>query len=100
MKAVGIKKLKAQLSEFVRRARAGETILVTDRDEVVAELRPPRSRLVPSDDLEDALDALAEAKEVSRAPAPKRGWTWKVTGAGLSAAKVSQALADDRDDRA
>src|SRR5688572_33330836 len=41
MRAVGIKTLKNKLSEYVRLAAAGETILVTDRDQVVAELRPP-----------------------------------------------------------
>jgi antitoxin (DNA-binding transcriptional repressor) of toxin-antitoxin stability system len=42
MRAVGLKVLKNKLSEFVRLAQAGETILVTDRDHVVAELVPPR----------------------------------------------------------
>jgi antitoxin (DNA-binding transcriptional repressor) of toxin-antitoxin stability system len=41
MKAVGLKVLKNKLSEYVRLAAAGETILVTDRDRVVAELGPP-----------------------------------------------------------
>ena len=43
MKAVGIRELKARLSEYVRLARAGEVVLVTDRGEVVAELAPPRA---------------------------------------------------------
>ena len=38
MKVVGIKQLKVRLSEYVRLAKAGETVLVTERDEVVAEL--------------------------------------------------------------
>lgn len=42
MRAVGIKALKDRLSEYVRLAEAGETVLVTDRDRVVAELVPPR----------------------------------------------------------
>jgi len=42
MKAVGVKQLKARLSEYLRLTKAGETILVTERDEVVAELRPAR----------------------------------------------------------
>jgi antitoxin (DNA-binding transcriptional repressor) of toxin-antitoxin stability system len=42
MRAVGLKVLKNKLSEYVRLARGGETILVTDRDQVVAELVPPR----------------------------------------------------------
>ncbi|MFL5800117.1 MAG: type II toxin-antitoxin system Phd/YefM family antitoxin [Actinomycetota bacterium] len=33
--------LKNKLSEYVRMAAGGETILVTDRDRVVAELGPP-----------------------------------------------------------
>jgi antitoxin (DNA-binding transcriptional repressor) of toxin-antitoxin stability system len=42
MRAVGVKVLKNRLSEFVKLAAAGETILVTDRELVVAELVPPR----------------------------------------------------------
>ncbi len=41
MLAVGIRELKAKLGEYVRKARAGEVVLVTDRGEVVAELRQP-----------------------------------------------------------
>ena len=41
---VGIRELKNRLSEYVRRVRAGEVLLVTDRGEVVAELHPPGSR--------------------------------------------------------
>ena len=37
--AVGVRELKARLSEYVRRARDGEVVLVTDRGRVVAELR-------------------------------------------------------------
>jgi len=40
MKAVGVKVLKNKLSEYVRLAASGETVLVTDRDRVVAELGP------------------------------------------------------------
>jgi antitoxin (DNA-binding transcriptional repressor) of toxin-antitoxin stability system len=42
MRAVGIKVLKNKLSEYVRLAADGETVLVTDRDRVVAELGPPQ----------------------------------------------------------
>ncbi|MFN8544100.1 MAG: prevent-host-death protein [Candidatus Binatia bacterium] len=43
VRAVGLKVLKNKLSEYVRLAAGGETVLVTDRDRVVAELVPPRS---------------------------------------------------------
>ncbi|MCA8954951.1 MAG: type II toxin-antitoxin system Phd/YefM family antitoxin [Planctomycetes bacterium] len=42
MRSVGLKVLKNKLSEYVRLVAAGETVLVTDRDVVVAELIPPR----------------------------------------------------------
>jgi len=48
MRSVGIKVLKNKLSEFVRIAASGETVLVTDRDRVVAELVPPREGRAPS----------------------------------------------------
>lgn len=43
MRSVGIKLLKNKLSEYVRLASRGETVLVTDRDRVVAELGPVRA---------------------------------------------------------
>ena len=57
MRAVGIKALKNKLSEYVRLASSGETVLVTDREKVVAELVPPR----PGRGLELADAALAQA---------------------------------------
>jgi len=57
MRAVGLKTLKNRLSEYVRLVASGETVLVTDRDRVVAELVPPRAGRSPF--VADAL--LAEA---------------------------------------
>lgn len=62
MRSVGLKVLKNKLSEYVRLAAGGETVLVTDRDRVVAELGPPREGRSPL--LADAL--LAEAA--------RKGW--------------------------
>jgi len=41
MKAVAVKELKNRLSRYLREVAGGETILVTDRGKVVAELRRP-----------------------------------------------------------
>jgi len=62
MRAVGLKVLKNRLSEYVRLAAGGETILVTDRDRIVAELVPPRESRSP---------LLADAQ---LADAVRRGW--------------------------
>jgi antitoxin (DNA-binding transcriptional repressor) of toxin-antitoxin stability system len=42
MRSVGLKILKNKLSEYVRLAVGGETVLITDRDRVVAEIVPRR----------------------------------------------------------
>lgn len=69
MRAVGLKILKNRLSEYVRLAASGETILVTDRERVVAELVPPsEGRAMTSG---DAL--LAEAV--------RKGWLTTALGA-------------------
>ena len=47
MRAVGLKVLKKKLSEYVRLAQGGETILVTNKDRVVAELVPPSPGRAP-----------------------------------------------------
>ena len=49
---VGIRELKAHLSEYVHRAQAGEVVVVTDRGRPVAELRPCQP---VEDDLPEAI---------------------------------------------
>jgi prevent-host-death family protein len=41
MRTVGIRELKNRLSRYIREVRSGQIVAVTDRGEVVAELRPP-----------------------------------------------------------
>lgn len=96
MRAVGLKTLKNKLSEYVRLAARGETVLVTDRDRVVAELSPPRS---------DRAEVLADAQ---LAEAVRRGWLrpplLRAAGPPPRAAVAKLAdllreLASDRGDR-
>src|SRR5205807_2112630 len=49
MRTVGLKILKNKLSEYVRLAAAGETVVITDRGRVVAEIVPhkPKTGLTP-----------------------------------------------------
>ena len=98
-KAVGVKQLKAKLSEYLRLVKSGETILVTDRDEVVAELRPARRQPWVPDDLDGLLDALADSAEITRASLPKDGWTWHVQGLGLPPGTAQRLLGEVRAER-
>src|ERR1700687_1247152 len=99
MKSVGVKQLKSRLSEYLRLVRSGETVLVTDRDEVVAELRPTRRQPGTPESLNGLLDSLAERGDLPRANLPKRGRTWKAKGIGLAEGSASALLGDIRSDR-
>ena len=46
MRSVGLKVLKNRLSEYVRLAAGGETVLVTDRNRVVAVTVPEPAEIV------------------------------------------------------
>lgn len=98
MKVAGIKELKARLSEYLRLVRTGHTILVTDRNEVIAELRPPVPRSAPQGGLDEALDRLAAAGELRRAGPVKGDRTWHVEGLGLPEGTALELLDTLRSD--
>jgi antitoxin (DNA-binding transcriptional repressor) of toxin-antitoxin stability system len=94
MRSVGVKVLKNRLREYLRLAARGETVLVTNRDRVVAELIPPREgRSAP---VADAFLAEAVRQGWLTAPAmrddrpPPR----------LPVASAGELLAELTDDRA
>ena len=62
MLSVGIKTLKNKLSQYVRLAASGETVLVVDRDRVVAEPVPPRA------------DRSAEVSDAVLVELVRKGW--------------------------
>ena len=66
MQSVDVKLLNSHLSEYVRLAASGETILCTDRGWVVAEIEPPKQSRNPL--LADSLLADAVRKGWLRPP--------------------------------
>ena len=66
MYAVPIRELKAKLSEYIRKARNGDIVLITDRGQVVAELRFPTVK-------EASADELGPLYELSRSGLLQRG---------------------------
>ena len=66
MRSVDIKDLNGRLGEYVRLAASGETILVTDGDQAVAELGPPRETRIPI-----LADALTPPRLTASGPPPK-----------------------------
>jgi prevent-host-death family protein len=92
-KAVGARELKTRLGRYLREVRRGGTIVVTDRGEPVAELRPIAVAKGGSTARLDQLVALGYLSRTSPAGlAPFRSIRHK--GPALS-----RAVAEDREDR-
>lgn len=93
MKAVGVKVLKAKLSEYLRLVKAGEIILVTERDEVVAELHPAHRQNTAPATLDEGLRLLAEKGQATLRSEDIQGWSGPKTKVKVK--KLStQALLD------
>ena len=96
MRAVGLKVLKNKLSEYVRLAAGGETVLVTDRDRVVAELGPPSAGR--AEEVGDA--ALAElVRRGLLTPAPLAGAGAPAAGPALGGVRAADLVAELGEDR-
>lgn len=89
---VGSSELKTRLGHYLERVRRGETIIVTDRHEPVAELRP-----IPADDSQSAaLQRLAVAGMITLPVARRPSSFSPMAARGLAGAAVIGA---DRDER-
>lgn len=95
MKAVGVRELKNRLSEYLRLVRRGEEILVTDRGEVVAELRQPSPRIALP------YPALVEVARQGRARLglPNRPDLYPALGPVLPKGSAAKLLDDERGER-
>src|SRR5690242_14514721 len=98
MKTVGIRELKNRLSEYVRDARSGESVLVTDRGQVVAELVPPEHAAgepgVPS-----GLVALAKRGHLTLGAGSNDPSLYPKRPRLLKRRQVAQLLDEERGDR-
>jgi len=98
MRSVGIKTLKDKLSEYVRLVQAGEKVLVTDHDRVVAELVPTGSG--PGLTLQDARLAQAVHEGWLSPPlSPKGVLPPRKPVKGLRLSALLRELDVDRSDR-
>lgn len=90
--SVGVRELKNRLSHYLRRVRAGDTVRVTDRGEVVAELKAPRRKRHRTQD--EILEEMRAQGLIARGPGKVRDFQpIKLTGKGRSA---SAAIIEDR----
>jgi antitoxin (DNA-binding transcriptional repressor) of toxin-antitoxin stability system len=95
MRAVGVRELKNRLSEYLRLVREGQDILVTDRGEVIAELRRPGR---PADVAHPALiEALRSGR--ARLGSANRPDIYTPLDPVFPAGAAKRLLDDDRDNR-
>lgn len=91
--SVGSRQLKTRLGAYLRKVRGGATLVVTDRGEPVAELRPlPRS----ASPEEAGLAALEALGVVTRSKGLRLGRFRPVRSRGLP---LSEAVIEGREDR-
>jgi prevent-host-death family protein len=90
---VGSRELKTRLGTYLNRVRRGETILVTDRNEPVAELRPVPGATDPT------LAGLRTAAAAGAVTLPVRPAPSRFTPIRSRRALASAAVSSDRDDR-
>jgi antitoxin (DNA-binding transcriptional repressor) of toxin-antitoxin stability system len=96
MITVGIRELKNRLSEHLRMVRRGEEILVTDRGEVVAELRQPST--VPAAAAYPGLVRRARAGK-ARIGGPNRSDLYPSQEPFLPSGSARKLLDDERGER-
>jgi prevent-host-death family protein len=89
---VGARELKTRLGTYLRRVREGRTVIVTDRGEPIAELRP----LTGNGSLPSALVKLAAKGTITL---PTRSALVSFQPIRSRAGSLSQAVLEDREDR-
>jgi prevent-host-death family protein len=89
---VGARELKMRLGTYLQRVRQGQRLVVTDRGQPVAELRPIGGEA----GLQSVLVAL-EARGVVARPSRKRLTPFRLIE--TRGGKLSAAVVEDRDDR-
>ena len=97
MTTVGIRALKAKLSDYLRKAQAGEVVQVTDRGRVVAEIRSPAARRRLPPELA-GLQRLIDAGLVSEA-LPNDPSLYRATGLRSPAGTAERVIDELREDR-
>lgn len=96
MKTAGVREFKARLSHYLSEVRRGEVVLVTDRGEVVAEVRKPTSEAI-ADPLVRALWPLVARGELRLGDPSLPGARLRAgVETGTSAEEIDRELADVR----
>ena len=97
MQTIGVRDLKARLSQVLREVQRGETVLVTDRGSVVGELRSRGPAARPDSPVERAMAQMAARGELRLAePTPD---VYQASPLSAPAGTADKLLSAERDER-
>jgi prevent-host-death family protein len=93
MRSANIAELRNRLTQYLREVRAGEEIVVRDRQRAIAKIVP----LTVDDDAEDA--QLVAAGLMRKAQRPLPAAFWRARRAAVTMRAAAGAVSEDRTDR-
>ena len=93
MRSANIAELRDRLTHYLREVRAGEEIIVRDRQRPIARIVP----LTVDDDADDA--ALVAAGLMRKAQRPLPAAFWRTRRASMTVRTAAAAVGEDRADR-
>lgn len=92
MNIVGIKELKNQLTQYLRRTKKGQEVIITERGKPIAVIRPTEGPL-PATSLEAKLTELAEENKVML---PRKKFLAKIPVIRISGPPISTTILEER----
>jgi prevent-host-death family protein len=93
MRSANIAELRDRLTHYLREVRAGEEIIVRDRQRPIAKIVP----LAVDEDPDDA--ALVAAGLMRKAQRPLSAAVWRTRRAAVTMKAAAAAVSEDRSDR-
>jgi antitoxin (DNA-binding transcriptional repressor) of toxin-antitoxin stability system len=92
-KSISVSQLKARLSQQLRRVKAGETVLITERGRPIAMMNP-----LPPEIMSEELAELVEAGLVRPSSEPLAPGYWDEERPADPEGSVRQAIIDEREE--
>jgi len=98
MQAVGVRELKNRLSHYLAEAKRGEVVLVTDRGQVVAEIRKPQADagMVFASEYDRKIWPYVQSGEIKMGRRPRVKLKYGPTGLSFSDEEIQRYLDEDR----
>lgn len=92
MNVVGVKELKNRLTQYLRRTKKGEELVITQRGKPIAVIRPTEANLSATS-LETKLTELARELKIML---PRKKFLSKIPFTKISGSSISATVLEDR----